>query len=156
MTGDAAKADGVAVARAPAARLCLNMIVRNEAAIIERCLAAAAPAISHYAICDTGSTDDTRERIAAYFAARGIPGEIHDVPFVDVGTTRNAALDLARASAGAFDYLLLVDADMELEIADPAFRERLGAPAYRVRQHNALSYWTARLVRVSPYTDDRT
>ncbi len=147
MTGDAAKADGVAVARASAARLCLNMIVRNEAAIIERCLAAVAPAISHYAICDTGSTDDTRERIAAFFDARGIPGEIHDVPFVDFGTTRNAALDLARASSGAFDYLLLVDADMELEIADPAFRERLGAPAYRVRQHNALSYWNARLVR---------
>ncbi len=147
MTGDAAKADGVAVARAPAARLCLNMIVRNEAAIVERCLAAVAPAISHYAICDTGSTDDTRERVAAYFAARGIPGEIHDVPFVDFGTTRNAALDLARASPGAFDYLLLVDADMELEIADPAFRERLDAPAYRVRQHNGLSYWNARLVR---------
>jgi hypothetical protein len=36
---------------------------------------------------------------------------------------------------------------MELEIADPAFRERLDAPAYRVRQHNGLSYWNARLVR---------
>ncbi len=147
MTGDAARADGVAVARASAARLCLNMIVRNEAAIIERCLAAVAPAISHYVICDTGSTDDTRGRIAAFFAARGIPGEIHDVPFVDFGTTRSVALDLARASTGAFEYLLLVDADMELEISDPAFRDGLAAPAYRVRQHNALSYWNVRLLR---------
>lgn len=147
MTGAAARADGAATARASSARLCLNMIVKDESAIIERCLASVAPAISHYVICDTGSSDDTRERIAAFFADRGIPGEIHDVPFVDFGVTRNAALDRARASTGAFDYLLLLDADMELEIADPAFRDRLTAPAYRVRQHNGLSYWNARLVR---------
>lgn len=134
-------------ARTGAARLCLNMIVKDESAIVERCLASVAPAISHYVVCDTGSTDDTRERIATFFSARGIPGEIHDVPFVDFGTTRNAALDLARASPATFDYLLLVDADMELEIADPAFRERLAAPAYQVRQHNGYSYWNARLVR---------
>jgi glycosyltransferase involved in cell wall biosynthesis len=129
------------------ARLCLNMIVKDEAPIIERCLASVAPAIAHYVVCDTGSTDDTRERIAAFFAARGIPGEIHAIPFGDFGRARNHALDLARASAGRFEYLLLVDADMELEIADPAFRSALVAPAYSVRQHNGLSYWNTRLVR---------
>lgn len=134
-------------ARTGAARLCLNMIVKDESAIVERCLASVAPAISHYVVCDTGSADDTRARIAAFFAARGIPGEIHDIPFVDFGVARNAALDRARASSAAFDYLLLVDADMELEIADPAFRDRLSAPAYHVRQHNGCSYWNARLVR---------
>lgn len=58
-------------------RLCLHMTVKDEAAIIERCLAAAAPVISSWVICDTGSTDDTRERVESFFAARGIPGELH-------------------------------------------------------------------------------
>ena len=147
MTPFAAAAERSGSAHAADARLCLNMIVRNEAAIIERCLASVAPVISHYVICDTGSTDDTRERIAAFFAAHGVSGEVHELPFVDFGTTRNAALDLARASPGAFGYLLLADADMELEIVDPAFRSRLHAAAYRVRQHNGLAYWNARLLR---------
>jgi glycosyltransferase involved in cell wall biosynthesis len=133
-------------ARTGAARLCLNMIVKDESAIIERCLEAAAPAIACAVVCDTGSTDDTRERVAASLAARGIPCEIHGIPFGDFSTARNRALDLARASALAYDYLLLVDADMELEIADADFRAGLRAAAYRVRQHNGLSYWNARLL----------
>ena len=40
-------------------RLCLNMIVKDESAIIERALRAAAPHLSCYVIADTGSTDDT-------------------------------------------------------------------------------------------------
>lgn len=147
MVDEAASTLSPARPRGTPARVCLHMIVKDEAAIIERCLASVAAVMSYYVICDTGSTDGTRERIAAFFAARGIPGEIHDIPFVDFGTTRNDALALARASSAAFDYLLLVDADMELEVADPSFRERLTEPGYRVRQHNGFSYWNARLLR---------
>lgn len=123
------------------------MIVRDEGAIIERCLDAIAPQLDWWVVVDTGSRDDTRERVRAAFARAGVGGELHELPFVDFSTTRNAALDLARASDGVFDYLLLADADMLLEVADPAFRERLSAPAYRVRQHNAISYWNTRLLR---------
>jgi glycosyltransferase involved in cell wall biosynthesis len=128
------------------ARLCLHMIVRDEAAIIERCIDSIAPVVDWYVICDTGSTDDTRERIAAAFVARGVRGEMHEIPFVDFGTTRNRALDLARASRGGFDYLLLADADMELVVGDASFRDALAAPAYRVLQRNGTSYWNTRLL----------
>jgi glycosyltransferase involved in cell wall biosynthesis len=123
------------------------MIVKDEAAIIERCIASIAPVVDWYVVCDTGSSDDTRERIARAFERRGVAGEIHAIPFVDFGTTRNRALELARASRGTVDYLLLADADMELVVSDASFRESLGAPAYRVVQRNGALYWNTRLVR---------
>lgn len=128
-------------------RLCLNMIVRNESAIIDRCLDAAAPFIDCWVICDTGSTDGTPSRIERRMASWGIPGELRHVPFVDFGQARNAALDEARASRLPFDYLLLADADMTLIVDDPGFRDRLEADAYLVRQQNDLAYWNARLLR---------
>ena len=36
--------------------LCLNMIVKNEAHVIRRCLDSVRPFVSHWVIVDTGST----------------------------------------------------------------------------------------------------
>src|SRR5262245_12409783 len=127
-------------------RLCLNMIVRNEAAILERCLASVAPWIDYYVIGDTGSTDGTQDLIASFFAARKIEGEVHSFPFKDFGQARNRALSLCRASKGAFDYALLTDADMELVVDDASFRDRLEASAYVVRQVAGISYDNVRLL----------
>ena len=44
-------------------KLCLNMIVKNESKVIRRLLESALPIIDSYCICDTGSTDDTKEII---------------------------------------------------------------------------------------------
>ena len=79
------------------ARLCLNMIVKNEAAIIERCLAALAPYIDCYVICDTGSTDDTVERIRGFLDQHGIPGVIARTTFRDF----EQAVELAQRLTGA-------------------------------------------------------
>jgi hypothetical protein len=45
----------------------------------------------------------------------------------------NGALDRARASAMQFNYLLLVDADVELLVHAPAFARHPTAAAYAVR-----------------------
>ena len=52
--------------------VCLNMIVKNEAAVIARCLASVRPLIDSWAIVDTGSSDGTQEivRDAARRSAR--------------------------------------------------------------------------------------
>src|ERR1700679_676281 len=105
----------------PPPRLCLNMIVKNEMANLERCLVAAAPYIDAWVIADTGSSDGTQDFIRAFFAARGLPGELHNLPFVNFEQARNGALDAAYASPLAFDYLLLTDADMELVVDDKDF-----------------------------------
>lgn len=87
-------------------RLCLNMIVRDKAAVIERCLASVRPHIDAWVIVDTGSVDDTPERILR--ALQGVPGELHHRPWRDFAHNRNEALELARSHG---DWLLFIDAD---------------------------------------------
>ena len=129
-------------------RLCLNMIVKNEIRNLERCLAAAAPLIDCWVIGDTGSTDGTPEFIRSFFENRGIPGELHAFPFKDFSQARNEALDHARRSTLAFDYLLLCDADMELQAAPGGTGLRLTDDLYLVRQvAGTLAYWNVRLVK---------
>jgi FkbM family methyltransferase len=129
--------------------LCLNMIVKNEVANLERCLGAVADHIACWVIGDTGSTDETQDFMHSFFAARKIPGELHSFPFENFEQARNAALDCAYASALNYDYLLFADADMELVVVDRNFRERLEAPGYRLLQRagSGLAYWNTRLVQ---------
>lgn len=88
------------------ARVCLSMIVKDEAHVIERCLASIRPVIDTWVIVDTGSTDATAEVVAAALA--GVPGELVHRPWVDFGHNRTEALELARGRA---EYALVIDAD---------------------------------------------
>lgn len=129
-------------------QLCLNMIVRNEAANIERCLSSVADHIACWVIGDTGSTDGTQDRIRSFFNGRGIPGELHEFPFHNFEQARNTALEYAYASRLSYDYLLFCDADMELVVEEPGFCAGLIAPGYLVLQRaGSLSYWNTRLVQ---------
>ena len=130
--------------------ICLNMIVKNEVVHLERCLRSVADHISCWVIGDTGSTDGTQKLIEQFFAARGIPGELHSFPFENFEQARNEALARARASALPFDYILLTDADMELTVQNPAFSHDLTAAAYTVLQQMVLqrvTYPNIRLLR---------
>jgi len=70
----------------------LCMIVRNEAARITEVLRSYRPFIDHWCLLDTGSTDGTQDLIKRELA--GIPGRLHEEPFVDFATSRNRALEL--------------------------------------------------------------
>lgn len=137
----------------PRKRVCLNMIVKNEAAIIFSCLSAVIPFIDCYAIVDTGSSDGTPDLIKKYMAESGIPGIIEHHPFINFSQARNCALDAARRmttdeGGPHVDYLLLVDADMELVVGGD-FRACLTAPAYEVLQRQGtLAYYNTRLVHI--------
>ena len=89
------------------------MIVKNESKIIERLLSSVAPVIDTYCICDTGSNDNTVEVITSFFNNLGIEGRIVSSPFINFEQSRNFALSSA---AGMADYLLLLDADMCLDV----------------------------------------
>jgi tetratricopeptide (TPR) repeat protein len=93
--------------------LCLNMIVKNESKIIKRLFDSVVSIIDCYCICDTGSTDNTIEIITDYFASKNIPGKIVSEPFKNFCHNRNFAL---QSCIGMSDYLLLLDADMILEV----------------------------------------
>lgn len=133
----------------PHARLCLTMIVKDEAAIIERCLSAAAPWIDAYAVHDTGSTDGTPELVTSFFRDRGIPGRVTHGRFEDFAQARNDSLDAALADPAGrdTDYLLLCDADMEIVVDDPEFRRGLTAGAYLMDQvASGMRYANLRMV----------
>ena len=88
--------------------VCLSMIVKNETHIIHECLDSISPHIDYWVIVDTGSTDGTQELIKKYFAEKGIPGELHERPWVDFGHNRSEALALCDGKA---DYAWMIDAD---------------------------------------------
>jgi tetratricopeptide (TPR) repeat protein len=112
------------------AKVCLNMIVKNESHVIQRCLARVRPYIDAWVIVDTGSSDGTQELIRRELAE--IPGTLHERPWKDFGHNRSEALELARASGA--DYAFVIDADEEFE-PPPGFAwPELGADAYEMLQ----------------------
>lgn len=86
--------------------ICLNMIVKNEADVIHRCLSSVKHYINYWVIVDTGSTDDTIKIIREYM--KDMPGELHERPWVNFEHNRNEALELAKNKG---EYILFIDAD---------------------------------------------
>lgn len=120
--------------------ICLCMIVKNESAVIERCLKSVRGLIDTWAISDTGSTDGTRQLIRT--ALEGIPGELHEEPWVDFGHNRSLNI---RHGLGKADYVLLLDADHVLRPQGPL--PALTADSYMLRHEGATEYRIKRLVR---------
>jgi tetratricopeptide (TPR) repeat protein len=120
--------------------ICLAMIVRDEAQVIERCLRSVLPLIDYWVICDTGSVDGTPELVRQILA--GVPGELHHRPWRDFGRNRTELMELAHGRA---DYLLLIDADMIVTVDGPM--GELTSDAYMVRCGDDFEYWIPRLVR---------
>lgn len=122
--------------------ICLNMIVRDASAVIERCLQSARPWIDYWVIVDTGSSDDTMALVES--ALRGVPGELHQAEFVDFATTRNQALELCQDKS---DYVLMLDADMTLAAGDEGFKDKLDLDGYFLRTSELPRRYGLRLVR---------
>ena len=89
--------------------ICLNMIVKNESRIIERCLKSVYDLVDTWCIIDTGSTDGTQDIIRKYMKDK--PGVLLEQPWVNFGHNRNEGLAFARTWG---EWTLLIDADMVL------------------------------------------
>lgn len=99
------------------------MIVRDEARILERCLESADQVCDRAVILDTGSTDGTAELAEACGAV------VHHAGWQGFGKARTEAVRIGFEESGA-DYLLMLDADMTLQVEDRFHVETLTAPAY--------------------------
>lgn len=122
--------------------ICLNMIVRNEAHIVDEVLSAVAPYISAWVIVDTGSDDGTQQTIRDRMADLDIPGELHERPWRDFGANRSEALALAQRHG---DYIWVMDADDTI-VGTPDF-SALDADVYAMRISDGLTYWRRQLFR---------
>lgn len=107
--------------------ICLNMIVKNENAVIERCLNSIKKIIDTWVIVDTGSTDNTPAMITN--CLQDIPGKLYQRPWKNFEDNRNEALRLARNTA---DYVLFIDADEQFQFSDSFIMPPLEKDAYYI------------------------
>nr|WIL05552.1 glycosyltransferase family 2 [Pithovirus mammoth] len=114
-------------------KICLNLIVKNESHVIERCLDSlnnlyfSSPsgdlrhAVEAVAILDTGSTDTTISQISTWIEKNGKKGGVKSQPwtepFFNFSINRNHALDYAYEVLEKISkkkdnwYILITDAD---------------------------------------------
>lgn len=128
-------------------KLCLAMVVENEGAVIEACLNSVRGIVDCIAICDMNSTDSTRKIIKKFIEETGIPGEIYQVEARHAANKKALSAQYAQhvLSKKGFSlsetYLLLLDADLELNVGSSFDKNALTADAYLVLgKYSAPSY----------------
>jgi glycosyltransferase involved in cell wall biosynthesis len=120
-------------------KLALSMIVKNEnVEHFYECLDSISPHIDYWVICDNGSTDGTQEYIKNYFKEKGIPGELHEVEWVNFGHNRTEALTLCDGKA---DYIVMIDADDKV-VGDLKIPDKLDLDGYAFRiKRGDFTWW---------------
>ena len=116
-------------------RICLNMIVKNEAPVIDPCLESVKTFVDHWVIVDTGSSDGTESLVRKQCSA--LPGSLHERPWRHFERNRNEALALAQREISAADYVFFIDADDVLVIGPDWQAPQLSADAYHLECHDA-------------------
>ena len=88
----------------------LCMIVKNEAAIVTRCIESTRRLVDYVLIVDTGSTDGTQELIRSFPRETDLQGVVVEQPWQDFAFNRTSALAKLREHQ-EIDYALIMDAD---------------------------------------------
>lgn len=120
------------------------MIVKDEAAVIRRCIASVLPLIDFVLIVDTGSTDTTHRVVIDFCTSHALPLEIIDEPFRDFAYNRTFALQQLRKHR-EIDYCLMIDADEQLIFDDGfnpcAFKSGLVHGAYEIQTRHGSCFY---------------
>jgi tetratricopeptide (TPR) repeat protein len=140
-------------------KLILLSMVKNETRIIERLMDSVKGRVDAIVICDTGSTDDTVAKAAAWLATNDMSGATFEYPFVNFGKSRTQSFLCCQewvAKVGwdaTKTWALLLDGDMMLSgPIDKAALARFGPEQAGVSLKQAagsLIYSNMRIVRCS-------
>jgi glycosyltransferase involved in cell wall biosynthesis len=129
------------------------MIVKDEAHIIHESLTATLPLIDTYCIVDTGSSDDTIQKIRDFYSDKGISGEVHERPWKNFGHNRSEALKLCD---GKMDYILVIDADDLMgfppngkEILTSLLEKESPNGAQLIIKQNTIEYWRSQIFKAN-------
>ena len=97
----------------------LSMIVKNEEAVIKRCIDSWKDHVDYWVIVDTGSTDKTMEIIKKEL--KDYPGHLFEHKWVSMGHNRSALMKLSKKHA---DYHICLDAD-EILTFNPGWKDQI-------------------------------
>ncbi|MCB8877473.1 glycosyltransferase [Acidisoma silvae] len=127
------------------------MIVKNESAVILRCLDSVRPLIDYVLIEDTGSSDGTQQLIRNWLAKEKIPGQVIDEPWQNFAHNRSHVLGKLR-ELPLVDYALIMDADDALIIEENLdvvlFKTDLDKDLYDVEiRHGSARFFRPQLCR---------
>lgn len=110
-------------------KMCLCMIVKNESHIIEETLECMKKYIDYWVICDTGSTDNTKNIIKNYFKKNNIDGELYQHGWKNFGHNRTLAFQCAYKKS---NYVWVIDAD-DIISGDFKLPKKLNHDAYYLK-----------------------
>lgn len=136
--------------------LAVVIMVKNEEQVIVPTLKPFIDGgVDAFVIFDTGSTDATIERATQFLAHSGVSFYIEQEPFVDFSTSRNRALDRARALMPSIPFFIMPDAEWYIQgvrelisFCREALTQYLDVNAFGVGIGNsAISFETIRLFR---------
>lgn len=119
-------------------KMCLNMIVKNEAHIIKETLNNIFKYIDYWVISDTGSTDGTQNIIKDFFKEKNIPGELVEHEWKDFGYNRTKAFEAAYNKS---EYVWVIDAD-DLVVGDLNFPKNPDKDMYLLKYGGTNLYYT--------------
>jgi tetratricopeptide (TPR) repeat protein len=135
-------------------KIILNLMIKNESKIIERCLERALEHADAVSILDTGSTDNTVEICQKYLEKCGKPFKISVEPFKNFGYNRTIsfqkAVELCMELEWDSDttYAMAIDADMIIK-PSPEFKNfKMTAAGYSlIQQNGVLKYYNNRFMK---------
>jgi tetratricopeptide (TPR) repeat protein len=133
----------------PQPKIFVNMIVRDESPIIERCLSALNPHVEGFVIADTGSVDDTKAKIRDLLGPKAI---VVDHEWENFGANRTRAIHEATQRMGPVDnaYLLVIDADDEIHFDEDFAWPEDGAHVYSIEHRMGThTWWRPQLFRAN-------
>ncbi len=117
-------------------KLCLTMVVQNDAQVIQMCLNNVKDLVDCISICDVGSTDATIKIIEQFFEDTGIPGKIYKHPWRNFGYNQTLSVQAAQKTLQELgfslnnSYLFVLDADMCVHMGSEFRKESLNKDAY--------------------------
>lgn len=137
-------------------KIILNLMIKNESKIIERCLIHALEHIDAVSILDTGSTDNTVEVCQKYLENCGKPFKISVEPFQNFGYNRSISFQKAVELCSKLNwdltttYTLSIDADMIIKPSLEFKKYKMMVAGYKTIQINGnLKYYNTRFMRCS-------
>lgn len=129
-------------------------MIKNEEKIIERCLQNAMSICDAICINDTGSTDNTREKITEFFNKNPFEFVIYGNEWKNFGYNRTRAFNYAVEYCNILGwdlnttYGLLLDADMILKVVN-FNKEDLNQNGYKIMQkNNTIEYYNTRFIKL--------